>query len=223
MTIPVCAIEYAADDIIGYLTLFAVNNSADADLGHAFLQFENTSSITLTIGPYGVSPGEGITISVWRDVDGHNGIAYNIESFLHYDKGRFTNRASITIPLRSSDRTTLNNLLYSNRNWEYNAITDNCVDFSLLLWYSVCSDYTFSTGKTSTTAASPRLLFASMQQFSDCVSGDTITYNYNVKALLNTYTLGYISTTNLRNNSSLGAEEESDVMNTPSDNVTDLE
>lgn len=185
MVIPAVAAENGTASVAGYLTIFAVQSgpgSSGLDYGHVFLEFTNTSGTTQTLGGLSVVSGRGITFGFWSSIDDESGLVYNAESYLHYTKGRYGTRASITISLSQSDIYTISNTIELKKTKSYNALSYNCVDFALDIWYSVCDDYAFTTGKnlSQLLAAMPEELMDSMTQFSNCEIGAFITYNMSV-------------------------------------------
>lgn len=215
MVTPAAAAETGTASAAGYLTIFAVQSgpgSSGLDYGHVFLEFTNTSGTTQTLGGYDVDPTEGITFGFWSSIGEYSGLFYNAESYLHHEKGRYGTRASITIPLNQSDIYTISNTIELKKTRSYNGLSYNCVDFALDIWYSVCDDYAFSTGKnlSQLLAAMPGELMDSMMQFSDCDMGSSIVNNDDVNHY-GSNGLHEIEHFILDGNSSLGQEENHEI------------
>lgn len=183
MAVPVMAAQNAEDAIVGTLTLFAVNSGVvgnfDADTGHAFLLFTNTSGSTKQVGVYSVAAGNSVTIGTWPGGSKHWGIWYNLECYVYHVEGEFSNRVSLTMSVAQSQLATMNALIASND--EYNLITDNCVDFVLEIWYALDSYYVFSTG----TPSSPNVLMNSLKTIQECEIDRSIPNNTKVGYALN--------------------------------------
>lgn len=206
--VPAMAAENNTNAIVGILTLYAGNSGQvdwTIDLGHVFLEFYNTSGQTQYFGYYAVPAHSGVTVSIWNNINDKQGIIYNADSYLHYEKGRYANRVSLTITVTSSDLDIISDYLTDSSNDWYNLATYNCVDFCLDIWYSVCDWYSFSTASPS----SPRVLYNSIIQFYDhevnvqIVSNDTVGYYENGSWVT-------IPHTALNNNVWLGIEEPSE-------------
>ena len=182
MAVPAFAVEDTADAAVGFLTLYASNDSSSSSgvgtTGHAFFAFKNVSSNVVRIGVYYVDPGETITFGTWGNGPNHQGVFYNLESYVHYNNGGFSNRVSTTVAITASDAATITQYILNNDS--YHLTQNNCVDFAIEIWADA-SGIVLSAGLIS----QPVYLMSSIRDWCDYVNNEAIPYNMNVGYALN--------------------------------------
>lgn len=181
ITSPAFASERSANATVGTLTLWAAEGGSSSggiwNLGHAFLSFKNTSGSVKYFGVYPVANNEEVTVGTFSTNSGHNGIWYNMESYLYHEKGnRLIDRVSLTISITQNQLDEINSIINDSGNDYYNITTYNCVDFALLVWYEVNPYYVFSTGNPS----SPHVLFDAIVTTNEHQVDKAIVDNQNV-------------------------------------------
>jgi hypothetical protein len=161
-------------DIIANVYVYAFNDgevsgSMSGVPGHAFIVIENITSTPFTVGDYGVSAYETISIGTWPKFTKHSGIWYNLETNAMNEEVH-----NSTIYLEQTityyDISKINNAMNKNNKW---TLLKNCSTFATAVWNSF-SSRTLDASLINT----PTALMDSMKNY-DYHSGCNIKKNSN--------------------------------------------
>lgn len=140
------------DSIVGELTIFA--DVPDGNLGHAFVSFKNTTTITLNLNNiiiaknskgFSVLSNEEISIGTYHIGSGssgtsssgaqNTGVLINADSYSHnHPVKSFTNLVSLTINITYSDLLLISSYIIENDRW---STSYTCATFATGLWNTV--------------------------------------------------------------------------------------
>lgn len=127
--------------VVGKISLVAFNGDSErvpgtVNLGHAFVVVENTSEKDISVGLYGLEPGEEVSIGSWS-MSAHFGIWYNIETCYMDLYDRYEGRKSLTVDITEGDVTALGEYLADNDSW---SLFRNCSYLALSLYNIACPE-----------------------------------------------------------------------------------
>ncbi len=106
------------------------------DFGHAFVLIENISNSTITVGKMSVGAGMSVTIGTWRNKDPHDGVWYNLESYVVTSNNAYNGRVSIEEDVTATELSAINSYINSNDEW---SLFSNCSTFASGLWNTISS------------------------------------------------------------------------------------
>lgn len=111
---------------------------------HSWFVFTNTSSSSVKVGNFTLSPGDTVTVGTWPDAK-HNGVWYNAEGYL----GISASHISTSMNLTASQLSTVTAKIKSSDKWTTGV---NCSTFAKNVWNSVSSQ-TLNAGNPATPMA----------------------------------------------------------------------
>ncbi|MBQ6706874.1 MAG: hypothetical protein IJN07_05155 [Clostridia bacterium] len=166
--------------IIGTLSIFAANDGSTSSWsisGHAFLTFKNTSCSPITVGGLTVWVDNEITIGTWGNKEPHDGIWYNLESYIINTYGSYENRVSLSIDITQNDVDLINAVIANNDTWSE---TNNCSSFATKVWNEV-SSIALSAGTPNT----PTSLMLSIKSKAGYETARSVQNNTNIGYMSN--------------------------------------
>jgi hypothetical protein len=132
----------AARNIVAQLTVFSdgtavgVQGSIGLVAGHSFITVKNTSRSPISVGGlHAIAPLETVSVGSWGNKMEHEGLWYNLESYMVHQNASMYATASLTRQLTTADLTTLND--YILKHDSYDVVTNNCSSFASRAWNTV--------------------------------------------------------------------------------------
>jgi hypothetical protein len=138
------------DPIVAVLSIFVdptetlrSSSGLSIDSGrHAWITIRNVGNTTINVGKLsGVAPGKTISVGTWGDTSRtkeHNGIWYNLESWLINKENDLNARISVGYALKASELNRLNNYIINNDRWSK---PYNCSSFASGAWNTSVESY----------------------------------------------------------------------------------
>ncbi len=191
------AYNYKATSSVGpyLLSIFSCANDSDNSsintTGHAFLTIKNCTYTSIIVGGITVAPYEEISIGTWGNQKQHDGIWYNLESYLVNTNQAYQGRVSLTENITRADIDTINTLISKNDEWTY---LDNCSSFATGIWNEI-SSVNLNAGFPKT----PATLVKSIKSKSGYETNRSIQYNTNIGYVQNGNFVSVVSENNSRN------------------------
>ncbi|CAM3661569.1 MULTISPECIES: hypothetical protein [Saccharibacillus] len=143
------------------------------DLGtHAWITVSNTSNRTIVVGKINVAPGKTVSLGTWGNKTEHQGLWYNLESFLISKNNAYSNRVSANVFITQSNLNKLNSHILRFDKW---STLTNCSSFAASSWNLIASP-SVSAGVINT----PKNLASSIKNINSYSTGVTVPFNYAV-------------------------------------------
>lgn len=160
----------------------SIINSGDVKyfMGHSFIEIDNITSVSYSIGPYKLSSYEKITIGLFGTVSGSIGAKHGDGIYINYEgnqAGNVTSNNSICLStdVKFNQLHLFDNII-QNENY-YDLFSHNCCHFALKVWN------TFSniklTPNNNDSLITPLQVYNTIYKCAGKKVGYTFKYNYN--------------------------------------------